>query len=89
MLAVSSLFCALDVLSKVIVHGPQLVVSIGVKEINGVGYTVRVSVLTSVQKLSVCVVNSRIYRIESGPGFISNSKLGIESYCPTIFHPVV
>ena len=42
--------------------------------------TVKVSVLTSVQKLFVCVVNSRIYRIESGPGFISNSKLGIESY---------
>jgi len=37
MLAVSSLFCALDVLSKVIVHGRQLVVSIGVKEINGLG----------------------------------------------------
>ena len=87
MLAVSSLFCANDVFSNVISQGPQLVVSIGVKEINGLGYTVRVSVITSIHPLSVCVVNSNTYNIESGPGFILNSKLGKGSYGSTIFQP--
>ena len=49
---------------------------------------VRVSRLTSVHPLSVCVVSSNIYRIESGPIFSSNSKFGIESYSPSMFHPV-
>ena len=61
--------------------------SVGEKSIIGVGYMLRVSRLISVHPLSVCVVSSNIYRMESGPIFSSNSKFGIESYCPTMFQP--
>ena len=83
----SSLFWASERLSKVIVQGPQLAVSLGEKSIIGVGYIVIVSRLISVHPLSVWVVNSSTYNIESGPWFSSKSKVGIESYCPFMYPP--
>ena len=61
---------------------------VGEKLIIGVGYIVIVSRLTSIHSLSVLVVSSSTYNMALGPWFSSKSKVGMESYCPFMFHPV-